>query len=107
MPTWLIIAAGVVAIAHLFPQSRDKVKDVPWLSIGIVVGLRAVADSIDNVVKKIGSESTADSEERFDIEVLQDSTVPTPRVLGHVGNQEVQGNLTGLTLVKRRRLVTE
>lgn len=107
MPTWMNIAAGVVAIAHLFPQSRDKVKDVPWLAIAIVVGLRVVADSISNGVKKIGTVSTADFEERFDIEVLQDSTVQTPRGLGHVGNQEVQGNFTRLTLVKRRRLVTD
>lgn len=108
MPIWLHIATGVVAIAHLLHQSRDKVKDIPWLPIALVLGLKVVVDSLQTVsdsVRTVVAERTADYEETF--EILWDSAVHTPPELGHIGHQEVQSKSKRATLVKRRRLLTD
>ena len=113
MPMWVYIAAGVAVIAQLCPQSRDRVKDIPWLPIAVLVGVRVLSDSISDSVHQVGTQITAefernfDVEETFEVEVLQNSAVQTPHVLGHIGNQEVQGNFRGFRVVKRRRLLTD
>ena len=62
---WFIFAgaAGVVALTSI-PQTRNQVKDVPWMAIALAVGLGAVSDSIKN----IGTKSRAHFEEPYDIE---------------------------------------
>jgi len=71
---WFVIAAGAAALAHILPQTRNQVKDVPWMPLAIAVGLGVLSDSINNGIKSIGTESMAHFEERYDTEVLQDAT---------------------------------
>lgn len=104
---WFFIAAGVVGLASILPQTRNKVKDVPWMPIAITVGLGVLSQSLNNAIKSIGTESMATFEERYDLEVLQDPSVKPSVVWGHIGDQVVRRNLKGVTLVKRKRRINE
>ena len=76
---WSTIAAGAAALAYVLPQTRNQLKDMPWMPLAVAAGLGVLSDSISNGIKSIGTESMARFEERYDIEVLQDATVkPSP-----------------------------
>lgn len=86
---WFLIAAGVVAITYILPQTRDMVKDVPWMPLAVVVNLGLISESINSIAKTMD----LDTEEQWVIEVLQDPTV----------KPSVRRNLKGVTLVKRKK----
>ncbi len=76
---WFTIAAGAAALASVLPQTRNQLKDMPWMPLAVAAGLGVLSDSINNGIKSIGTESMARFEETYDIEVLQDATVkPSP-----------------------------
>lgn len=73
---WFIIAAGVV-LASILPQSRNQIKEVPWMPLTVAVGLgliseslNGLSDSLNNSLKSIDAERLAAFEERYDIELL-------------------------------------
>ena len=45
---WFLIAVGAAVTVSVHPQSREMVKDVPWLPLAIAVGLAAVGDGLKN-----------------------------------------------------------
>ena len=47
---WFTIAAGV-GLTAILPQTRNQVKDVPWMPTALAVGLGFLSDSINNVTK--------------------------------------------------------
>lgn len=49
---WLIFAAGAV-IATVHPESREKVKDVPWMSLAVAIGLAALGDGIQDGLRNV------------------------------------------------------
>ena len=100
---WFLFAAGAIAFASVLPQTRDKVKDMPWMPIAVTLGLGFLGNSI----KSIGTESMATFEERYDLELLQDPTVKPSAVWGHIGDQVVRRNFKGVTLVKRKRRIKQ
>ena len=53
---WLIFAAGAV-IATVHPESREKVKDVPWMSLAVAIGLAALGDGIQDGLRNVGANS--------------------------------------------------
>lgn len=104
---WFLLAAGAIGLASVLPQTRDKVKDVPWMPIALTVGLGVLSDSLNNGIKSIGTDSMAAFEERYDLEVLQDPDVKSSAFWGHVGDQVVRRNFRGVTLVKRKRIIKQ
>ncbi len=57
---WLLFAAGAVITASVLPQSRDKVKDVPWMLVAVAIGLSVLGDKIGQGIKSIGTDSVFD-----------------------------------------------
>lgn len=45
---WVLVVVGAAVAASVHPQSRDKVKNVPWMPLAFAVGLGALGDGLSN-----------------------------------------------------------
>lgn len=48
---WMLVIVGAAVAASVHPQSRDRVKNVPWMPLAVAVGLGALGDGLHNFGK--------------------------------------------------------
>lgn len=53
---WLLIAVGAAVTASVCPQTREKVKDVPWMPLAVLVGLGVLREKIDDGLETFGTD---------------------------------------------------
>ena len=87
---WYFIAAGVVAVISVLPQTREQVKDVPWTPIALIVGLGVLSDSLNESIRGVGTHSMARAAERYDIEPIP--TIKPSYLWGRTSDQVVKRN---------------
>ena len=61
---WLLLAASAVVALSVLPQSREKVKDVPWTPLALAIGLSGLGDKIGDGIRCIGTDSMQQIGER-------------------------------------------
>lgn len=69
---WLLLAASAVVTLSVLPQSREKVKDVPWTPLALAIGLSVLGDKISDGIRCIGTGSMQQIEERHKAHNLHD-----------------------------------
>ena len=50
---WLFVAAGIVAVASVLPQTRAEVSKVDWMPLAVLFGLCALSGSIDTMTERM------------------------------------------------------
>ena len=69
---WLLLAASAMVTLSVLPQSREKVKDVPWMPLALAIGLSVLGDEIGDSIRCIGTGSMQQIEERHKAQNLHD-----------------------------------
>lgn len=111
---WYILFAGVATLSSVLPQTRNKVKDVPWTAIALTLGLGhllsvlgdSTADarnSFAEALMRSQMNRSADYEEAWDVQ-YSDDAIACESFADLTRKRDMQ-YLKGLTLVRRRRPV--
>ena len=53
---WLLIAVGAAVTASVCPQTREKVKDVPWMPLAVFVGLGVLSKKVGDGFGDFGTD---------------------------------------------------